>query len=120
MIPINDGQDAQCYNYSLPYAFNTPPDVAISVHSFDADPSNHLFFFIKAIHSDSLSFLPFVVRTQWPYTQWTQISFTFLAEDRNDIEAGYYQVDTGPLSGCETGKNVDILLPFRSDFRRGM
>ena len=35
-IPLEDGQDNQCYNYSLPYLFNWPPDVAISLHDFEA------------------------------------------------------------------------------------
>lgn len=34
VIPFTDGQDSVCYNYSLPYAFNTVPTVAVSVHSF--------------------------------------------------------------------------------------
>jgi hypothetical protein len=29
--------------------------------------------------------LSFVVRTQWPYTSWKLIKFSFLAEERNDI-----------------------------------
>ena len=119
VIPLSDGEDTQCYNYSLPYAFNTVPDVAVAVHSFEAEASNNLFFFIKPIHSESLSFLPFVIRTQWPYTQWNQITFSFLAEDRSDVEAGYYQIDSGPLSGCENGKMIDVLLPFRRHCNAG-
>ncbi len=84
-IPIQDGLDTQCYNYSLPYAFNYVPDVAISVFDFEAETSNSLFFFIKTIRSASLGIVPFVVRTQATYTQWNRITFSFLAEDRNDI-----------------------------------
>lgn len=119
LISISDGEDTQCYNYSLPYSFNTVPDVALSVYSFETEPTNNLFFFVKPIRTDSLSFLPFVVRTLWPYTQWNLITFSFLAEDRIDIEAGYYQIDSGPLSGCENGKSIDVLLPFRKIFNHG-
>lgn len=48
--------------------------------------------------------IPFVIRTQWAYTQWSKISFTFLAEDREDMESGYYQIDSGSLSGCTNSK----------------
>ena len=36
-----------------------------------------------------------------------------MAEDRGEIEAGYYQVDAGALEGCEVGKEIQALLPFR-------
>lgn len=55
-----------------------------------------------------------LIRTHWKYTQWNKISFSLLAEDRNDFEIGYYQVDSGSLGGCEAGKNINVLLPFRS------
>ena len=100
VIPINEAEDSQCYNYSFPYAFKNVPEVAISVHDFESQPSRNMFFFIKPTQTDSLSSFPLVVRTQWSYTSWIQIGFTFLAEDRNDIETGYYQVDSGSLSGC--------------------
>lgn len=84
-IPIQDDIDTQCYNYTLPYTFNTAPEVAISVYNFEAEASNNLFFYIKTIRSTSIVTIPFVVRTQSSYTQWNSISFNFLAEDRNDI-----------------------------------
>lgn len=57
--------------------------------------------------------MPFAIRTHWKYTAWTKIGFSFLAEDRSDLEAGYYQVDSGLLGGCEPGKNIQVLMPFR-------
>ena len=55
--------------------------------------------------------MSFIIRTQWGYTQWSRIKFSFLAEDSTQLEAGYYQVDTGSLSGC-TGKDIIAFLPF--------
>ena len=72
---------------------------------------------IKPVRSDSYGVIPFVIRTQWKYTSWTKISFTFLAEDRENIEAGYYQVDSGSLAGCVAGKDIHVLLPFRTNFK---
>ena len=63
--------------------------------------------------------IPFAIRTQWHYTRWTKISFSFLAEDREDIDSGYYQIDSGLLSGCGSGKEVRVLLPFRKIFAFG-
>ena len=58
--------------------------------------------------------MPLIIRTFWKYTKWRKISFTLLAEDRNDLEIGYYQVDSGSLGGCQIGKTITILLPFKS------
>ena len=60
-----------------------------------------------------------VIRTQWAYTSWVQITFSFLAEDRSDMEVGYYQIDSGNLSDCDNGKQIQVLLPFRSIFLPG-
>lgn len=116
IIPIYDGEDSQCYNYTLPYAFQTVPEIAIAVSDFESDPSRNIFFFIKPVRSDSLVGVPFVIRTQWAYTSWVHIGFSFLAEDRADVETGYYQVDSGSLAGCEVGKQIQVLLPFRNQF----
>jgi hypothetical protein len=32
------------------------------------------------------------------------------------MEAGYYQVDSGALAGCVAGKDISVLLPFRTYF----
>ena len=32
------------------------------------------------------------------------------------MEAGYYQVDSGALAACTAGKDISVLLPFRSYF----
>lgn len=65
------------------------------------------------MQTDSVSTVPFLIRTHWRYTFWTKITFSFLAEDRKDFESGYYQVDSGSLGGCEAGKNIQVILPFR-------
>ena len=75
-----------------------------AVHDFEADHSPTLFYYIKPLKSDSLSFVPFAIRTQWLYTRWTKLVFSFLAEDRVDIESNYYQIDSGMLAGCTSGK----------------
>ena len=31
LIPLVEGQDVQCYNYSLPYSFASVPSVAIGM-----------------------------------------------------------------------------------------
>ena len=72
-----------------------------------------LFFSIKPVRSDSLAYVPFLIRAQWSHTTWTKIGFSFIAEDRNDVESGYYQVDTGSLGSCSAGKEIEVLLPFR-------
>jgi hypothetical protein len=53
-----------------------------------------------------------VVRTHWGYTQWSKISFSFLAEGSPQIEAGYYQIDTATLSSCISGKSIVAFIPF--------
>lgn len=58
-----------------------------------------------------------MIRTQWKYTSWTKVSFAFFAEDKDNIEAGYYQVDSGSLAGCVSGKDIHVLLPFRTNFK---
>lgn len=75
-----------------------------------------MYFYIKTIPSDSYSSIAFLIRTQWTYTKWNQLAFTFLAEDRTDIETGYYQIDAGALSGCGINRKIDILLPYRTAF----
>jgi hypothetical protein len=72
------------------------------------------------VQSSSIASIPFIVRTQSAYTQWNQITYSFIAEDRSDIESGYYSVDSGALAGCESGKSVQVVLPFRSRFAPGV
>lgn len=67
---------------------------------------------MKPIVEESKLFVPFVVRTYNENTRWSKISFYFLVEDRFDVEAGYYQIDTGRLGGCEPGKSINVYLPF--------
>ena len=78
-----------------------------------------MFFYIKPGRYNSTTSVPFILRTLWEISRWTQITFNFIAEDRSDIEAGYYQVDSGDLAGCHNGESVDILLPFKNAFAVG-
>lgn len=60
--------------------------------------------------------IPFQIRTQWKYTIWVKITVNFLAETRTDMEASYYQQDTGVVSGCGDTKAQALLLPLRGRF----
>jgi hypothetical protein len=79
------GKDVQCYNYTLSTPFNCTPNIAIAVNDLQSQFSQNLFFSVKAVASDSNSVIPFVIRTQWGYTQWTKITFSFLAEVSTQI-----------------------------------
>ena len=91
--------------YLIPYT---------AVNSLQSQYSPHLFFSIKAVKSDSNAIIPFVVRTHWGYTQWSRLSFSFLAETSKTIEAGYYQIDTATLSACFSGKEIVAFIPFNN------
>ena len=73
---------------------------------------NNLFFSVKAVSSDSNTVIPFIIRTQWGYTRWSRISFSFFAETSSQLGAGYYQVDTASLSACFSGKEIVTFIPF--------
>lgn len=77
----------------------------------ESAPSNNLFFSIKALNSDSNGVIPFVVRTHWGYTRWSKISFYYLAEASDLVNAGYYQVDPATLSACTSGKQIIAYIP---------
>lgn len=32
IVPLIEGQDSQCYNYSLPYAFTRSPEIAVGIN----------------------------------------------------------------------------------------
>lgn len=81
--------------YIIPY---------LAVNGLQSQYTSNLFFSIKAVSSDSNSVIPFVIRTQWAYTSWNKIAFSFVAEASQQIEAGYYQIDTATLSACFSGK----------------
>lgn len=55
--------------------------------------------------------IPFIVRTQWGYTRWSLISFSFFAETSDRIVSGYYQIDTATLSSCFSGKQIIAFIP---------
>ena len=110
-IPLQQGNDIQCYNHTLVKAFECPPSVAIAAYDFESAASKNLFFSIKAINSDSNGVIPFILRTHWGYTRWNKISFFFLAETTDLIMSGYYQVDTATLSACISGKQIIAFIP---------
>ena len=85
-----------------------------AIHDFEAQQTDDLFFSVKPYKTESLNSVPLLVRTYWKYTSWRKISFSILAEDRHDVEAGYYQIDSGALGNCEPGKNIQVLMPFRN------
>lgn len=62
-IGLVSGVDIQCYNYVLATPFSSTPGVAIAVNDFESQYSPSLFFFIKAVFSQSNSVIPFIVRT---------------------------------------------------------
>ena len=87
--------------------------INLAIHDFSTRVTNDIFFSIKPLDSPNFAFIPFLIRTHWRYTAWTKIGFSFLAEDRRDLESGYYQVDTKELGGCQPGKNIQLMLPFK-------
>jgi hypothetical protein len=91
--------------YTLPHS---------AVNSLESQYSPNLFFSIKAVNSDSNGVIPFIVRTHWGYTQWSKLTFSFLAEGSSQVEAGYYQIDTGSLSSCNSGKTIAAFIPLSS------
>jgi len=76
-----------------------------------------LFFSIKPVYSSNFGVVPFVVRTQWGYTRWTRIAFSFFASASLHLQAGYYQIDSGSLSSCATGKSIAAFIPFHEGNR---
>lgn len=85
---------------------------------FSSQASNSLYIAVKYVRKQSagLNSFSFLIRTQWRYNQWNSFKFAFIAEQRNDIEVGMYQIDTGILAGCTTQKALQIFLPFRTNF----
>lgn len=116
VIPLYESQDTQCYNYTLPQSFASLPDIAVATQNFDMDPSNSIFFYVKPLQANSISSVSFVVRTQWTYTKWTKLTFSFIAEDHNDLETGYLQIDSGRLASCHNGARISLTLPFKQQF----
>lgn len=57
----------------------------VAVYDLQSQYSPDQFFSIKPIRSDSFGVIPFVIRTQWKYTSWTKITFSFFAEDMTNI-----------------------------------
>ena len=121
IIPLSEAEETHCYDYVLPYSYKLETmDIAVSVHEFDADHSEDLNFFIKPTRDESKniqSVISFVIRVQWKYTKWNLISFSFFIEDHQDIESGYYQIDSGSLSGCRINQDIQIFMPYRNQFQ---
>lgn len=100
---------------SLSVSHNVNP----ALTEFESKPSNDLFLSIKPLLTTSTSMIPFQIRTQWKYTCWIKITVMFLAETRNDIEAGYHQRDTGLVGACGDAKVQPVFLPFMSPIGPG-
>lgn len=97
---MQSGNDALCYSYALTKPFQRKPGVAIAIKSLEAQVTNDIFFSVRYTKSDKLTSVDFLIRTQWKYTQWTIISFSFVAEDLANIEANSFNIDTASLAGC--------------------
>ena len=90
-------EDSLTYNHSLTQPFNNQPGVIISIPfnnsgitSFSSQPTPFLMFSVKPLPMNSLSSLPLLLRFFQRYSSWNHIKISFLAEDRNDMEADYY------------------------------
>jgi hypothetical protein len=114
IVVLQAGNDALCYSYTLPQPFQSKPGVAIAVRHIEAQPTMDLFFSVRSTKGDSLTTIDFLIRTQWKYTQWTKISVSFVAENIAGIEANFFNIDTTSLAGCSTTKQVNLILPFRT------
>jgi hypothetical protein len=66
--------------------------VIIGINSFQSVASPFLMLSIKPLPIASLSSVSFLFRFYYRYTNWKLISFYFLAEDRLDIDASYYEI----------------------------
>lgn len=113
---LQEGLDLQYYNYSLPYAFASAPEVSVAVQDFQMGASNNIFFYVKPILDSSTTSVLFVIRTQWCYTSWIMLSFNFIAEDRHDIRSGYHQIDSGSLTSFHSGATIQVAIPYRQRF----
>ena len=120
-------KDTYCYSYSLERSFQNHPSVAVALNQFQSQPTNNLFLSIKYLPSSqcsigssqslvvdtaSLTSISFSVNLYQQYTKWTMVDFYFLAEDKQEIETGYYLVDASNLAQCNGGKSQEINLPF--------
>ena len=83
LIPLTDGIDSQCYNYTLPYTFARVPEIAIGLDDFDSEACDDLFFAVKPIKTESKNLVPLTIRTQWSHTRWSRIAIYLFAEDRS-------------------------------------
>jgi len=83
-------EDSLTYNHSLTQPFNNQPGVIISISCFSSQPTPFLMFSVKPLPMNSLTTLPLLLRFFQRYSSWNHIKISFLAEDRNDMEADYY------------------------------
>jgi hypothetical protein len=77
-----------------------------------ASSSNHLYLSIKPLAIQEKTKLSFLIHTNWRYSQWQKITYSFLAEDRDDIKSGYMQVDSAGLGACGSGKKITVFVGF--------
>ena len=79
-------------------------------------PSNDIFLAVKHLESDSLTSIPFLIRAYSEHTAWSRIVFTFLAEDKLDVEASYRQIDSSNLGTCLPTKSILTKLNYAPSF----
>lgn len=85
-------QDLYTYVYSLPLPFRRPPTVAIAINNLQSNYSQSFSFSVKFINTQNKQNLTFVAKIDHKISNWTKLSFNFLAETRDDIMAFSYDV----------------------------
>lgn len=50
--------------------------------------------------STALNSISFQVRTPWRLSQWSKLSISFMAENRNDLQLGSRRIDSAFIGGC--------------------
>ena len=66
--------------------------------TFSSDASPFLMLTVKPLPLSTLSVLSLLLRFHQKYLTWQLITVHFLAEDRADIEADYYQIGTSIIT----------------------
>ena len=82
-----------------------------AINGFGVNPSNVIYFSVRPLLVTSAVAIPFQVRTQWRYAYWNTITINFLAETRQDIDAGTRIIDAG-LSPCSAQSSSTISLYY--------
>lgn len=70
---------------------------------------------MRPVPTNTFNSITFQVKTPWKLTQWSQFSITFIAETRNDLEAGNRIVDTAFAGGCGP-RTQTVYLPYAQNW----